>query len=234
MKNDISRIKNEVAEIVNEKKLKHLKEQQKEKDKDFAKLCKALVYTTIYTNFKNNDFTLYDIYLQRDTIVKSILEDIKSKTIEVEDYSEFKTIQKVVRKYDYPDYYIIDVLTTCFYSEYSKLEREYKKELAIKKKTLQQELLKTFKQILKEKPRDVTYSSLILALRLGKNKESIIADLSKCEDDTIILSDIYSTILNKIKVECVPLDINTKDTTKLALSWRIIAYKKAIKTLWKL
>lgn len=234
MKNDISRIKNEVAEIVNEKKLKHLKEQQKEKDRGFTKLCKALVYTTIYNNFKNNDFTLYDIYLQRDNIVKSILEDIKSKIIEVEDYSEFKTIQKVVREYDYPDYYIIDVLTTCFYSEYSKLEREYKKELAIKKKTLQQELLKTFKQILKEKPRDVTYSSLILVLRLGRNKENIIADLSKCEDDTIILNDIYNTILSKIKVEYAPLDINTKGITKLALPWRIIAYKKVIKTLWKL
>ena len=139
MKNDINIIKNEIIEALDEKKAKEKERQEKKDFQEFKSLCQALIFTSVNDSIKKG-VSLEEIYLQKDDIIDTILQDIKSQTILVENKNSFKDEKIEVLRYTYPDYIIINILYVAFDKEYAKIKKRIKEEENILSSQLYQEL----------------------------------------------------------------------------------------------
>lgn len=237
MRNDINIIKNELIEQTNEKKQRELERKQQKQFNNFKKLCVSLINTTIF-NSMNNGASLHNIYLQRNSIINSILQDIKTKTIELEDPDKWNGETITTKQYPYPDYEIIEILSMAFDSEYSKAEKRQKKEHLIIKQELKKRLYDYFIATFESgKMNHVSLHYVYNNLRDNYYKQISINDIAYNEHEADIINDIYYTILNEAKKG---YDLNKPKQQKqikkqkLAIPWRLIGYKTALKKLWKL
>ena len=236
MKNDINIIKNELIEQSNEKKQREVERKQAKEYTEFKLLCKHLVYNSIF-NSLNNGASLENIYLQRNDIINTILQDIKSKYIEVNDQNSWDLDKKIkVRQYNYPDYQIVDILSMIFDSEYLKAEKRQKKEQLILKKELKNNLYNYFVNTFEYcKQVNGSLYGTYINFKDSYYKNKSIEDNADNELEVEILNDIYYKTLNEaIKGYDVSKPKATKQSPKLALPWKILAYKTAVKKIWKM
>lgn len=232
MKNDIHGIKQELTEITGERAQRERERKQEKALKDFKKLCGDLIYTSIYDSLENGA-TLEEIYNERKNMINTILEDIKSRYIYVENINSLKDNKIKIREYNYQDYEIIDILSDCFYKQYIRAEREISKADNILKKELKEHLKEDFRKALNEKPADIRNKYMILSMQLSEHKNARIERLAKNDNERDILDSIYYKALNEIKRE-YPDTRTTKQGDGLALPWKLIAFRKALQTIWKL
>ena len=236
MKNDINIIKNELIEQTNEKKIKELERKKEKEFKEFKELCRCLIYKSIYDSL-NNGATLKNLYLKRNYIINATLQDIKSQYIEVEDMNSWDNKLVKVRQYDYPDYLIIDILSSIFDKEYSKEERRIKKEKLYLKEDLEKRLYDYVKETIEEVRKSTSMYVIITNLSLQETKESIINDLSLTDEEKSIIDTIYTKVINRIKKEyTTEYAIAKKEYNKVEIPlWtKIIAFNKGTSILGKL
>lgn len=236
MKNDINIIKNSIIEELNEKEKKRQKQKQADNLKELKDLCKYLINTTIQKTLKTG-VLLNEIYFNRDIIINEILEDIKNQYIEINDNDSWNLdAKKQVRLYPYPDYKILDILKTTFYSEYIKIKKELNEERLLLKKKLEKKLYNYFIATFEEgKRQNCILYYILINLRDNHYKQLSINDLASNKQEVEILNSIYYQTLNEVKKgydTIKPKTINAKNK-KLSLPWRIIAYKTALKKIWK-
>lgn len=236
MRNDINAIKNEIVEQTNEKKQREIERKQAKQYADFKELCRSLINLSIFNSIKNGA-TLNEIYKQRNYIINAILQDIKSKTTEIENPKGWIGETITTRLYPFPDYQIIDILGLAFDSEYLKAEKRQKKEHLILKQELKEQLKNKLKEIIEnETPKDCNYQSMIKALMIEHNKNDVINEITQNEAEQNELDNFYYQTLNEIKrgYQEIPQRKTTPKKIKLALPWKILASYKAIGKLWKM
>jgi hypothetical protein len=235
MRNDINAIKNELIEQTNEQKQRELDRKAKKKLAEFKELCRAIIYTSINDSIKNGA-SIDDIYLQRDYIVEMVLNDIKSKYIEIEDMNSLYDRTIKVREYPYKDYEIIDILLSLFDKEYLRVKKRLKEEHLILKNDLQKKLKERFIDIIEnDTPSECSYLSMIKSLSLIDSKDEVINEITDAEKEKSILESIYYQTLNEVKKSYInSVRYKTADKEKLALPWKIIVGYKAIGKLWKM
>lgn len=234
MKNDIHNIKNIINEQLTEKKRRLEEKQEKERLQEFKDLCKYTINTTIQQNI-DRGISLNEIYNNRDYIIKTIYEDLSSRTEEILDKNSFdadKTIK--IKKYNYKDFVMLDYLNNYFDSEFSKAQKREKQKQKILKESMQDNLFNYLKEYIEERPTDLTEDEVIFGLHSVIQKDKVIDELASNYEEREYYNNNYYNILNKIKKM-----YNYKKPTykekdeKLSLAWKILAVRKGLKVLFK-
>lgn len=236
MKNDINIIKNELIEQISEKKQKEQERKQAKKFKEFKELCRCLINTCIFDSI-NKGATLEELYLKRNYIINTMLEDIKNKYIYVEDKLSFEDRQVKIREYDYPDYLIIDILSIAFDKEYTKAEQRQKKENNILKVNVERQLYDYIKDIIEEIKEDTSMYVILTNLSLEDTKNALIEEIEASDKEKDIMYTLYPKVANKIKKEyATEYEIAKKEYNKVQLPlWaKIIAFNKGTSLIGKL
>lgn len=231
MKNDINIIKNELIEKYNIEKEKEQEKQEKKKIQELKEICKYLVYTSINDTLKNN-ISIEDIYLQKYNIIKIILNDIKNQTILIEDTNSFEDKQIEVLKYNYPDYYIINIINDNFEVEYNKIKKQIKEKNNILKNKMYNILYEDlYKQIINQN--NIKYLLEVL------DSEDYRIEVAKCySKNQKIIYEIYFEVIKELKknlkstIKIEEVKNAKKEKYNIFFKWNI--FKKALKTYWKM
>jgi len=243
MKNDIRTIKNELIDITSEKVQRERERQEEKKKKELKRITTALIYTTIKKSL-NNGAALTEIYNNRQLICEQIKKEIAKEVIEVADAKSWNSGTKVVRKYDFPDYEIDYIIEDIFTKEYKRATREEKERVRILKEDITNRTLDYLKKMCLDIPKDIDPYCYFKALKREDVKTDIISHITQNNEERIFLEQHYNKIVDALQKSkdiekqtytyIKPKTNKQTKNTKLALPWKILAYKTAIKKIWKL
>ena len=232
MRNDLHHLKNDVAALLEQQQNTETRQADKDQRRELKETAAARSRVFIIDAINTGE-TLASIYNDRETIIETIKDDIKSDVYYVDDISTLKDVKRAVNRYTIDDAELDGIVSLAFYNEFIKVERDYTKAYNLIKKQLRQDLRALILQLIDERPDDLTPPQIFAALEYEQPRADVIEQLATTNTEREILDEIYRPTLAKVKRD-YPKTNTEPSGHVLPLPWRIIAAYKAIGKIWKL